>query len=151
MLNEPVLLHQYLYSNSKKIYIESRHGIQHNESDLGATKFEPCPDPRTPIGEIDGKPVYEGDTTYHIVFEDLEIRTSIIDSRSLFEEDEDTSRSYLTPEAVNARLREIVEQKAKDKTFTLVELKEFDKYEYTAIGYAIELIEKEYQVKYLNH
>ena len=45
VLNEPVLLHQDLYSESKKIYIESRYGIQHNESDLGTTTFELCEAP----------------------------------------------------------------------------------------------------------
>lgn len=53
VLNDPVLLHQDLYSDSTKIYIESRYGIQHNESDLGKTRFELCPAPVSEPVQVD--------------------------------------------------------------------------------------------------
>lgn len=53
VLNDPVLLHQDLYSDSTKIYIESRYGIQHNEPDLGKTRFELCPAPVSEPVQVD--------------------------------------------------------------------------------------------------
>lgn len=113
---------------------------------------EPCPAPRTPIGEVDGQEVYEGDTVYWIDTDKLKIYpvtiTSKIDWENANSIEEGYSKAYLTPEAVNARLKEIVIEKAKDYKFSISECIEATQNS-TPLAYAIEKIEKEFNVRYL--
>ena len=63
----------------------------------------------------------------------------------------DYSKMYLIPKEVNARQKEEVTKKAKKRTFTFPELEyQYDNWLTSdAIDYAIELIEKEYNIIYL--
>ena len=110
------------------------------------------PEPqRKSLGMYDGVEVFEGDITYHIIFKILKILKVKSSSETVFGETECGSKSYLTPKEVNARLKEEVTKKAKKRTFTFAELEyQYDNWlELSVLEYAIELIEKEYNVQYL--
>ena len=62
------------------------------------------------------------------------------------------SKVYLTPKEVNARLKQEVIKKAKERTFTLAELEKYDNDWFMMkkpIDFAIEAIEKKFNVKYI--
>ena len=118
-------------------------------------KFEPCPAPRTPIGEIDGVKVYYDTVSWYIDLDDLwvyECKYPEYGIEDLKSESESYTKNIFTPEAVNVRLLEEVEKKAKERKFTIEEIKPYFTGYYKVCSfesYVIELIEKEFNVRYL--
>lgn len=108
---------------------------------------------KQPIGEIDGVKVYKGDTAYHVSFNDLQIVTIILSVDTELGELRNYSRSYLTPEAVNARLFQEVEKKACDISFTWNEYDEWynnsNQENCEILDFCISKVEKQYSVTYL--
>lgn len=102
---------------------------------------------------FEGQDIPEDEVVYFIgkiTFEILSDKIGNLDKEYL-KEDEDNSKIYRKSQTaeLNARLKELVTERAKERKFTFNELKNFYKYEYTALNYAIELTEKELYIKYL--
>ena len=112
------------------------------------------PEPqRKSIGMYDGVEIYEDTKAWFVDLGSFRIIERFLPISTCISYSEDNgiyySRFYLTPKEANARLKEEILKKAKKKTFTFAELEGFDKYDHTPIGYAIQLIEKEFNVIYL--
>lgn len=122
-------------------------------------KFEKCSAPapqRRPLGMYDGLETCNYTKAWFVDFNTLKIMEGSLSKGSYINvADKDGvyySRFYLTPKEANARLKEEVTKKAKQRTFTFDELEIYNNKWMeciTPLGYAIELIEKEYGVTYL--
>lgn len=119
----------------------------------------PAPEPKLIakqlLGVYEGVEILEGQIVYCVQKESLSIRSFDAKNGILANWPDETDRAskvYITPEAVNARLLEEVEKKAKQKTFTGEQIDEWmydTSVGYEFLKYAIELIEKEFNVRYL--
>lgn len=122
--------------------------------------FEPCSPPapvREPIGFYEGVEVFEDTKAWFVDFgkmaiirDDLSLRGAA-NGGIASKENDSFSKVYLTPEAVNARLKQIVKEKAKDIQFSLNEYSEWrhKNQSVSYIDFAIEKVEKEFNVTYL--
>jgi len=113
-----------------------------------------APVQRKSLGSYQGVEIFEGDTVYFIDLETLEIESEKIREIGnwLNKDDSDISKMYLSPKEANQRLKEEVKKVAKERKFTLKELEDYDNDWFmmkNPLSHAIELVEKEFNVKYL--
>ena len=106
---------------------------------------------RKQIGTYEGVEIYEDTKAWFVDIKHLRVvDIGGVKLEHWYRESIFCSKVYLSAKEANARLRKEVGKVAKNRKFTLEELKHFDKHEYTAIGFTIELVEKEHNVVYLN-
>jgi hypothetical protein len=119
-----------------------------------------APIQRNSLYKHEGKDIYEGDVLYMVNIVNLKIEqlksAHNLNFSELFKEGKDDwqdySRCYLSPKEANQRLKEEVEKVSKERKFTIEEIKPYFTGYYKVCSfetYAIELVEKEFNVKYL--
>ncbi len=153
-VNGAYQLHTDLYDDGCFSIKKNNKGVGH----LGistSVKFEPCPAPRTPIGEIDGVKVYEDTVSWYIDLIGLEVYECKYPQYNIHDlkmEGNGYTKNMFTPEAVNARLKEIVIEKSKYVKLSIDEYADWYNVQLepnSVYEYAIHLIEKEFNVTYL--
>jgi len=122
---------------------------------------QPAPVQRKSIGVYEGIEVFDGDIGYLITYSDMKINTYVFRDLSLkvnkLGDSEFSSKVYLSPKEANQILKSEVEKVAKERTFNFNETIEVTNRYLRSnrfnsdilIDYAIELVEKEFNVKYL--
>lgn len=113
-------------------------------------RCEPIPE-RKIIGTYEGNEIYECTKAWFVNLEKLRIEqmTDIIEDFDMLGfEDSTMSKSYLSPKEANERLKSEVEKVAKERKLSISECIEATQNS-TPLAFAIELVEKEKGVKYL--
>ena len=128
-------------------------GFNHTINDEKPFPISKAPEPqRKSLGMHEGVEVYEGTKVWFVDIKHLKIRKSILSKSSYINmADKDGvyySKFYLTPKEVNARLKDIVTDKARNYTFSINSKMYYDT-AYGVIDYAIEAFEKDHNITYL--
>jgi hypothetical protein len=119
-------------------------------------KFEVCPAPvqRKSIGVYENTEIFHDTPAWDIDIMKLEIRP--VGERVTIEgwnfSSPNFSKAYLSPKEANQRLKSEVEKKTLERKFTIEEIKPYFTGHYKVCSfedYAIELVEKEFNIKYL--
>jgi len=123
--------------------------IATNARNINFEVKELTPEPqRKSLGIYEGVEIFEGDITYYIMFKTLKILKVKSSSKTVFGETECGSKSYLTPKEANARLKEIVREKAEDYPVSIT-VKQWFSNNKQLIHYSIEAFEKDHNIIYL--
>jgi len=157
MENKPYKLREDFYEDGIFRVELDNEGIKNGLYTRGQNvKFEVCPAPvqRKSIGFYEGVEIFENNTVYFIDIKKLKIEPEKIRECGIWlnKDDSDCSKMYLSPKEADKRLKEEVKKVAKERTFTIGEIEYWIKSSSTPeeiVDYAIELAEKEFNVKYL--
>jgi len=158
MENKPYKLREDFYEDGIFRVELDNEGIKNGLYTRGQNvKFEVCPAPiqRKSLGFYEGVEIFEDTKAWFVSIKELKIieaKYSLSDANNYSKDNECYSKLYLSPKEANQRLKEEVAKKAMEVKFSISDFEKWNSQEKglcNELDYAISLVEKEFNVKYL--